>query len=286
MPPTVGVVSDADAPPATRSTEESARGRDRADASSPGARGTAPATPGTAPPRAADPSKEACAQRAIDWKDAATRARIGALMSASALFRETYDTHKGQIKVQETPAPAIDPAHLGQTGRLAVDAQNKRLVLLAIQWQRIASDMKAASVLLHEYGHARRVLRLRFTAAEVAPFVTANDYLLLRWAGEAEAFVFQSRALKQIAERKELLPCVRTHVVGDDILLALADNRIADAKVLLVTVYAAANLLGAYDRDHAARGVEQDERLIEEWLRSAAWRKERALWASFLPPAP
>jgi len=204
-----------------------------------------------------------------------------------------YEEVRTRVKILRGELAGGEPGELGKTGRLADQPDKRDLVVISLAWSKIATRFRLASVLSHEYRHAKQALDRGCVAPEAAPFLkNAGQYLVLRWWSEFDAFDFQQRVLAEIARNKpEYQPCVAAILADDQRLSLLAKGATTEAMATIAADYPAAALSAQY---LGYRGISKKEIealadvsvRVEAMLKSPLWAAQQERWAAFARKEP
>jgi hypothetical protein len=154
----------------------------------------------------------------------------------------------------------------------------------------LASPFWLTSVFIHELGHAQQALQQRFVSSEAAPFMTVQDYAVLRWSGEEEAYRVQAIGLDEIADAVPNFERCHAEILAEDPIIermsagppeearreiaALFEYPLLETEWLLyrnITPEERANLADVETR-------------VQTFLATPTWQAEVARWRNWLPP--
>jgi hypothetical protein len=199
--------------------------------------------------------------------------------SQSSSFVAVYTTvGSGVIQKQSVSHPA------GEIGRTGINSSNGRPII-EIDYPQLDSRMHLASVLGHEYSHARDILLNGFSSGDAAPLLSRDEYLSIRWELEARAFDFQAIVLDEIrSTTPDLDPCVEFLISseGNNNLAKLSPS--AREAVLTGTPgYEAQDLENAYNTLKSGNPSKKVQDAVKNY-RANSLAPIMVRWSKYLPP--
>ena len=226
-----------------------------------------------------------CHKEKIEWSKVKTE--VAAILSQSDSMRvllEQINSKKGNLDILTSELPSTAFGELAQTGRSPDDPKNRELVAFQFVWSKIESRFQLASVMAHEYNHAKQILDREFTATEAAPFLKEKQYLVLRWWSEYEAFDFQTKILKEIIETMvEFKPCSDNILEDDKRIRCLWEGELDKARAEIVGDYTAGNLSMEYSKyskvsPEELKEMEEVKIKVEYLIKSTDWETQEKIW--------
>ena len=206
---------------------------------------------------------------------------VANILIQSNSFEALFKKIRSRVRIVTKEPPRAAKGVLGRTGR-GPDPNNRRIVALQFAWSKIDSRFQLASIMAHEYQHARQVLDRKFTTAEAAPFLTLEQYLVLKWSTEYEAFTFQAKVLKEIEKRMPIFkPCVKKILAGDARLKSFMQGKATHLRSEIVGDYDRKRLSKQYieDKNNPIKSIKAD---VDKFLLSKEWENQKKIWSPWL----
>jgi hypothetical protein len=180
---------------------------------------------------------------------------------------------------------------LGLTGRDLRYPNDRNRLALQFAWSNIRNRFHLASIMSHEYRHSSQALDRQFVTSEAAPFIMLQQYLVLKWWSEFEAFRFQAVVLEEIADSTPAFePCRAALLAGDKRLRLLTDGEIEQVRRKIVEdeAYNAQTIAKEYQRysqvtDRERQALGDVKVKAQNLLQSDEWQAQKRIWAPWIP---
>lgn len=219
----------------------------------------------------ADAAGGAPAATGLSW-DSATQAATAAILGESPTFAAIYTKVSPGITAvgPADPARFDNPDQVARAGRSSTGG-----ILIQIMPSRALTVPKLAFVMAHEYGHAEQIHDRGFTSTEAAPFLTLDEYILLRRDGELQAFQTQLAVTNEIVASATTpaadRDAMKSERFNDERVRLLHLGRNADARRLIKDEYTVAALTAEYDVHSAPDPSSPYEAAVNAFKVSPDW---------------
>lgn len=209
----------------------------------------------------------------LKW-NAATWRTIQELLSNSEIWETIFEAQVppvGILAVEESDVAR----RFANEDEIARAGRQKRTGRIAIQIMpsRAKRMTRLASVLAHEYVHADFIFRRGFTATEAAPYLSLEDYTLLKRHDELEAFKTQLDILRQIRNASDVpfatKDALGLEIVGDPRLRALSRGDEYQARRLIESDYTCQAV--AEHAEYSKQPSPAHEAAVRAFRASTAW---------------
>jgi hypothetical protein len=186
----------------------------------------------------------------LAW-DTATKNRASDMLA--------YSPERARIHTASQPEIST-PANIPGWATADADAQAQtvlrpnRAIVIQLYMPRLRRVPELVFALAHEYGHVNFLHSNGFAISEAAPFLTADEYVLLKWHGEFVAFLTQQAITAEIITNcitftppePSYKPLMRAELAREPIIVALEAGRAQRARQLIRSRYARSLLISEY----------------------------------------